>query len=454
MEKLPRRQDEFPGGLFMELLPHDFKLLGSRFGATCRALPLVMAVMLSAWHGLVLADHGFPRLMGSNIGEKHYDDPIYQMQLARMDIVILGFYRGWGHSQSQQPIRDVVRTLKRVNPNLLVAQYTILNEANDDSQNSAENDKQSKLRNEGWWLRRGDGRRVQWTNQYQAWDINITEWTKPDSSGQRYPEWLAQRDYHVFFEPVPEFDIWYFDNVMAHQRIALADWRRDGKDEAGDSPEIQKAFRRGQAAHWKKAHELAPKALLMGNADNDLSLPEYKGKLQAVFLEGLMGKSWSLYANGGWGRMMDLYHKVFDNLLSPRIVGFNVAGRPSDYRFLRFALASCLMNNGYFSYTDETRGYSTVPWFDEYEVKLGKPLDPPQTKPWRDGIYRRRFENGLVLVNLGFQPGSIDVEPGYTHFRGKQAPQVNNGLPAKSILLGPGDGVLLVKVRSLEAINR
>ncbi|MFD2270373.1 hypothetical protein ACFS07_02465 [Undibacterium arcticum] len=60
-----------------------------------------------------------------------------------------------------------------------------------------------------------------------------------------------------------------------------------------------------------------------------------------------------------------------------------------------------------------------MPWFDEYEVKLGKPLDPPQTKPWRDGIYRRRFENGLVLVNLGFQPGSIDVEPGYTHFRGK-----------------------------------
>lgn len=405
------------------------------------------AFMLLVWHGSVMAEHGFPRLMGMNIGEKHYDDPAYQAQLARMDIVILGFYRGWGQSRSQQPIRDVVRTLKRLNPHLLVAQYTILNEANDDSGNTAENDKQFKLRTEDWWLKRADGRRVQWTDQYQAWDINITEWTRPDANGQRYPEWLAQRDYRVFFEPVPEFDIWYFDNVMAHQRIASADWRRDGKDDAGDSPQVQKAFRRGQATHWKKTHELAPKVLLMGNADNDLSFPEYKGRLHGVFLEGLMGKTWSLYTQRGWGQMMDRYHKVFNSLVSPRIVGFNVAGNPHDYRFLRFALSSCLMNDGYFSFTDAARGYSTVPWFDEYEVKLGKPLDPPQTKPWREGIYRRQFENGLVLVNPGAQPSRLDIEAGYTHFRGKQAPQVNNGRPVKTILVAPGDGMLLVKIR-------
>jgi hypothetical protein len=84
-----------------------------------------------------------------------------------------------------------------------------------------------------------------------------------------------------------------------------------------------------------------------------------------------------MFAKEQWHGMMERYHKVFENLISPRIVGFNVAGNPHDYRFLRFALSSRLMNDGYFSFTDIERGYSTVPWFDEYEVKLGKPLDPP-----------------------------------------------------------------------------
>lgn len=413
------------------------------FRSMLRSLPLFAAAAL--YTGSVRADDGFPRLMGMNIGEKHYDDPAYQKQLARLDIVILGFYRGWGNGRSEQSMRDVARTLKRLNPGLLVGQYTLLNEANDDKDNTAESDKQFKLRNEDWWLKKANGDRVQWTSQYHAWDINITEWTRPDENGDRYPQWLARRDYRVFFKPVPEFDIWYFDNVMSHQRIAFADWKREGKNQAGDSPPVQWAFRLAQAMHWKEAHRLAPERILMGNADNDLSFPEYKGRLQGVFLEGLMGSSWSLYSKEGWRGMMARYHKVFENLAAPRIVGFNVAGNPGDYRFLRFALSSCLMNDGYFAFTDAAKGYSSVPRFDEYDVRLGKAIDPPQTKAWRDGVYRRRFENGMVLVNPGPLRRRVVVEEGYAHFRGRQASQLNNGAAVKAIVLPPSDGVLLVK---------
>jgi hypothetical protein len=410
-----------------------------------RVLPVVAAAALFA--GPVSAHEGFPRLMGMNIGEKHYDDPAYQKQLARLDIVILGFYRGWGDGRSEEPIRDVVRNLKRLNPALLVGQYTLLNEAIDDSADTAENDKQVKLRSQDWWLKKADGGRVQWTNEYRAWDINLTEWTRPDDNGERYPEWLARRDYRVYFKPVPEFDIWYFDNVMSHQRIAFADWKKEGKNQSGDNPQIQQAFRLAQATHWKQAQRLAPERIRIGNADNDLSFPEYKGRLQGVFLEGLMGHSWSLYSREGWQGMMARYHKVYDNLATPRIVGFNVAGNPRDYRFLRFSLSSCLMNNGYFSFTDEAKGYSSVPWFDEYDVRLGKAIDPPQAKAWRDGVYRRRFENGMVLVNPGALPRRVVVEGGYAHIRGRQAPQVNDGLAVKSVVVGARDGVVLVKAR-------
>lgn len=426
----------------------DFLRLHSAVAALFRMLPAAVTVTLLAWHGAAFADHGFPRLLGMNIGDKHYDDAVYQAQLARMDIVILGFYRGWGEGGSTEPVRDVVRSLKRRNPQLLVGQYTILNEANGNPDNTAEHDKQLKMRDEDWWLKDASGRKVQWTSRYQAWDINITEWARPDENGRRYPEWLALRDYHTFFEAVPEFDIWYFDNVMAHPRITSADWKREGRNQAGHSPEVQQAFRRAQAAHWERARKLAPELLFMGNPDNDLSFPEYKGRLQAAFLEGVMGESWSLYTNGGWARMMERYHQTFGNLAAPRIVGFNVSGKPNDFRLLRFALSSCLMNDGYFSFTDAKRGYSTVPWFDEYDVKLGKPLDPPQIKPWRDGVYRRRFENGLVLVNPTSRGKRVIFEKGYAHFRGKQAPRINNGRPASSIFLAPEDGVLLVRKRS------
>lgn len=406
-------------------------------------LPLIGAIAFST--GLASAKDGFPRLLGMNIGEKHYDDPSYQKQLARLDIVILGFYRGWGDGNAEQPMREVVRTLKRLHPGMMVGQYTLLNEANDDNNNTADNDKQHKLRRHDWWLRKADGARVRWTGQYGAWDINITDWTRPDEHGERYPQWLARRDFNVFFKPVPEFDIWYFDNVMSHQRIDAADWKQEGKNQPGDSPQIRQAFRRGQAMHWQQARQLTPQQILMGNADNDLSFAEYKGRLQGVFLEGLMGYGWSLHAKEGWHGMMARYHAVFNNLAAPRIVGFNVAGDPGDYRFLRFALGSCLMNDGYFSFTDEAKGYSSVPWFDEYDVKLGKATDPPQTGPWLDGMYRRRFQHGMVLVNPGLRARRVVLERGYAHFHGKQAPRVNNGQPVKSVVVPPRDALVLVR---------
>ena len=387
---------------------------------------------------------GFPRLLGMNIGEKNYHESGYQRQLARLDIAILGFYRGWSDAETGT-MRDVVRNLKLLHPGMLVGQYTVLNEASNDPANTAENDKQATLSQNGWWLRNAAGDQVQWTRRYQAWETNITGWTSPDGRGRRYAEWLAERDFAVFFQPVPEFDIWYVDNVMDHQRIGAADWQGRGHDDAGTDARVSQAFRVGQSRHWQAAHALAPALTVMGNPDNDLSSAEYRGRLQGAFLEGLMGQRWSLYERSGWRDMMARYFTVNDNLAAPRIVGFHVFGHIDDFRLLRFALSSCLMGDGYFSFTDKDRGYSSVAWFDEFDADLGFPIDPPQSQPWQDGIYRRRFQNGMVLVNPDGVAHAVAIDNGYRHLQGEQARQINTGGRTKRVVLPPRDGLLLLK---------
>lgn len=234
-------------------------------------------------------------------------------------------------------------------------------------------------------------------------------------------------------------------NSGTGSRVSKADWKRQGRDVSSRDPEIEAAYRRGQAAHWQAIRKLRPDALLMGNADSDLSLPEYRNQLDGVFLEGLMGKSWSLERTAGWAAMMKRYLGVKANLRPPAIVGFNVAGEPGDYRLMRYALGSCLLGDGYFSYTDDRAGYSSVPWFDEYDVRLGKALDPPQTDAWSNGVYRRRYERAMVLVNPDATPRTVAPGPGWRRFKGQQAPAVNSGEAADEVTLAPRDAIVLVK---------
>ncbi|HEU4644030.1 MAG TPA: putative glycoside hydrolase [Burkholderiales bacterium] len=357
----------------------------------------------------------FPRLMGMNIGAKHYDDALYQEQLARLDVVVLGFYRGWNpHGYAATPadaMRKVVQALKARNPRQLVGQYTVLNEANDNARDVATRDLREKLHAEGWWLRDAAGRRVQWTSRYANWDINFTPWAQPDAQGRRWPEWLAERNHAAYFRDVPEFDLVFLDNVLNPLRVR-GDWDGDGANDDPKDAKVLAAHFAGHAGHWRRLRELLPGKLLLGNVDHDLANPGWRGALEGAFLEGLMGERWSLETWGGWEAMMRRYRAVLANTRSPHLVGFNVHGDPQDLRFFRYAYASCLLGDGYFSFTDKARGYSSVPWFEDYEIELGKALSPPPDAPWREGVWRRDFERGVALVNPTGSARTVELEPG------------------------------------------
>ncbi len=390
-------------------------------------------------HGAPPADPTFPRLMGMNIGAKNYDDPDYQRQLARLNVVVLGFYKGWKPAYG---IEQVVRNLRKLSGgNILVGQYTVLNECVDNPKNTANLDVQVKLHEMNWWARKADGSRVQWTAQYHAWDINFTAWSKPDSQGLRYPQWLAERDDRVMFKPVP-FDIWYCDNVMARPRVS-PDWDGDGKDDSPKDPAIAAVYRAGHRAEWSHIRKIHPGLALMGNADGDLSDQEYTGQLEGAFLEGLMGKGWSIEKQKGWTAAMQRYRAARANTRAPHLVGFNVHGSSSDLRFFRYAFASCLLDDGYFSFSASDKGYSGVTWFDEFDFKLGAAVSKPPTAEWKNGVWRRDFKNGIVLVNPTQGPITVNLESGFVYLRGAQAPDVNNGAAATSVELAAKDGIVL-----------
>lgn len=106
---------------------------------------------------------------------------------------------------------------------------------------------------------------------------------------------------------------------------------------------------------------------------------------------------------------MGAYHKVMGLVKGPKLVVFGMKGKPSDYKAFRYGFASTLMDDGYFDFSDGTSGsiYETeMIWFDEFDIAgtkntswLGNAIDPPQATPWQNGVYRRRFQNGMVLVN-------------------------------------------------------
>lgn len=377
----------------------------------------------------------FPRLAAISYAGK-YDMQLGE-ELSKYALVIVG---------TPQPVEKFVERIKRSNPRALVGIYTLLNEARRSASSPLARERTEKLDREGWWLKDGMGRFVQWTKEFDSYDINVTEWATPDADGYRYPEWAARFWYRWLFQPMPDVDIWFFDNVFVKQRLKSADWRQTGRDQSGDEPEIQAAFRRAQATEIAVARVLAPAVLMVGNADNDLSSAEYAMKLDGAQMECMMGQPWSLETWGGWNKMMSRYRSIVDNLTYPKITIFGLCMRDFlDFRQFRYAFASALLGDAYFQVSDVKATYSVWPWFDEFEVDLGKPEESAFPHRQSSGHYQRRFSGGLVVVNPSSRAIDVNMGPGYRRLLGKQDSQVNNGEAVSSLRLGPKDGIVLVR---------
>ena len=423
----------------------------------------------------------FPRLGLMLIGGQghRYHEADYQQQLARFDLVVLGMYPGWNKggqgSTPNEKQSSVLRQIKALNPDIVLANYSILLESPDHVTGAYGDvfNKVSKelgpIRNGGtympndWWARTSSGANMSpWSG---TWKVNITDHVTPDANGDTYPEWFAKRNYEQMFKNVPEWDAIYHDGVRYKPRRSV-DWDRDGVDNPIDDWETQRKYRAAMVRQWQAERGLMPGMLMIGNIGTwgqsivvdygKWVLTEFDQELNGGFLEKYMGKFWSLEQRWSWEAMMRSYRETLARTAAPKLILLNAGDGDRDgigyYQYFRYGFASTLLDNGYFDFSDADI-YADIYWFDEYDLAgksttrwLGKALDVPQHGPWSNGVYRRRFVNGMVLVNpRGNGTRTVQIEAGYSRIKGIQDPVTNNGQPVTTVTINERDGLILVR---------
>jgi len=397
----------------------------------------------------------FPRKFACGISgnlSNQLGDRAIQASLAKFDAVVLNIYAPIGMRYNGRTWQDAVKNIRSLNPDILVGTYVVIEETKNDS-NRASNvdlDKYLKVQKEDWWLRTASGSLVDSFPSNCA--INGSRYSAPDAAGLRWPQWLAKRDFDKFFAPArlggKGLDIWYIDNVRSYS-LYVGDWNKDGVNDPPTGAIAMSAYRQMNLDYFAAARALAPYAILMGNAPDDLSM--YPQALDAGFNEAMFGVSWSpggyppwgLWHDGDWTKVMRQYNTQFKNVTTELVV-FQAQGAVTDYQLFRYALCSCLLNNGYLSYVDKAVGCITPPWFDEYDYNLGMPTSIPPAAPWNNGVWRRDFQYGVSLVNPTNTSQPVMIEAGFHRLSGRQDPLTNNGNSATGRLLIPSrDGIIL-----------
>lgn len=293
-----------------------------------------------------------------------------------------------------------------------------------------------------WWLRKADGSKSQWTTTWGACDINFTNWARRDSSGRTWPQYRAQYDRDHLLRYAPAVKWWFADNGFGLPRVS-ADWRRIGTNQSKTDPTIISNVRTGMVNFWDQLNN-GGQMRVMANVDTDLSFSPYQGRLRGAFYEGAMGRSWSFETWSGWSTTMNRYRALLRNTYG-HLALFQVYGGTTDYRMMRYGLASALLENGWFVYTPSS-GTMKPSWYDEYDARIGTPVEGPPTGPKQNGIWMRRYSNGLVLVNPSkVYTRSIYVGSGYKRLKGTQDSGVNNGQVQSTVTLGPRHGLLMIR---------
>jgi len=165
----------------------------------------------------------FPRVAGIYTSTPQtYCDNAYQTDLAKRDLVILSFWKGWT-GPSGKTMHKCVGEIRSKHPGMLIGAYTNVMEAPEDlaTAGSAADDIYNKIVSEfgpggrtnpaphnDWFARDFNGDQAsEYANQAMT---NVTRLVTRDMDGYTYPQWYARRQNGVLFVcPPPEASFWF-----------------------------------------------------------------------------------------------------------------------------------------------------------------------------------------------------------------------------------------------------
>ena len=411
-----------------------------------------VAALATCGSALAFTPPPFPRIGGIQISPPfNYNDPAYEAELAKQSVMVLNYYPGM--TLGGQSMNSVVDAIKAINPNALVFLYTQSDYQNPYGSADAWSAYRQQLNSMKWWLYPNDssGSPVATQNSTSWYTVNNSPYTPKDSAGDDSIDYITRFYAKNYFNSNPDIAGFFMDNVFVQPNVA-GDWYRNGTLLQPSDPKAQAAIQAGYERYFSLIRTLMPGKYQIGNITEwgqagKAAIPSgYHNMADGGVMEAMIGLSWSIESWGGWQEMMSQYTSAMQALNAPKLGIFNQWGNPTDYQSMRYGLAACLMNDGYYAYTSNASSYNGVVWFDEFDAKLGQAMSPPQTGAWQKGVWRRDFTNGIALVNpKGNGTQTVQLGGSFVKIKGNQDPAVNNGQTVTSVTLNDRDGIILLR---------
>ncbi|KKQ27203.1 MAG: hypothetical protein US42_C0013G0012 [Candidatus Magasanikbacteria bacterium GW2011_GWC2_37_14] len=400
-------------------------------------LCLVILIFSFLFHPFVpvqaITNHNYPRI--ANYFLKWTISDSEASQLARWDLLILDM-----ETQVTSPAQ--LKKIKQLNPDIVLLAYItpqeILNNAG--SSYSSLRRKLAGQIPDSWYLKNSAG------NKISVWGgtsmLNVTE-SCPEVNGQKLNVFLAR----FVNEQILNTGLWegiFYDNAWENLTdIAGSDVDADNNGVKDNN--LNSTWQTGLKRLYNETKNLSSNKdyLIIGNATT------------AVYREALNGNMSETFPHGDWVGRMQTYAANEVSNLKPRIniINANTANTAKvSYQDLRFALASTLMGNGYFSFDYGNQDHGQTWLYDEYGVNLGEPIENAKSQNkyiiFKKDVWQRNFSNGLVLVNSSDENKTVSLGGEYEKIHGVQDPAVNNGEIVMQTNLASGDGLLLLKTFS------
>ncbi|OGL65941.1 hypothetical protein A3B21_04700 [Candidatus Uhrbacteria bacterium RIFCSPLOWO2_01_FULL_47_24] len=357
-------------------------------------------------------------------------------ELSKFDLLILD-------AEAQERSRPQLQELRKLNPNIIILAYVPAGEIRRDVSSLAQiaplRYKLGTSVPDVWYLKDAAGeRRSFWPG---TWIVNITgEWN------EYLPQFVAQNILNTGL-----WDGVFYDNAwdeIVHFARGVPDVNGDGAQD--DAQEANKKWQAGLRAIFANTAALVPDKFVMQN-DGVIYAPSVHG----VLLENFPRKGWSRYTQD--------IKTIRTRALQPAIPILNATtfntGARDDFRAMRFGLASALASDAFYSFDFGDQDHGQTWFYDEYGVFLGEAIGPspyplPRGEGDRrsgEGIVRRDFEKGIVLVNPTEKARTLTLPIEVEKIRGTQDLKINNGTITREILVDANDG--LIVLRPLQTIS-
>jgi hypothetical protein len=376
--------------------------------------------------------HSAPKLLNLYLDWRIKDGDL--PLLSRWDIVVLDMDLAWSAPER-------IREIRRANPNIKIIAYVSAGEmavARSQGDPSSPGAKLASRVTESLYMHQSNGSRLSWWPGAQL--MNATD-LGPSVGGK----WWADILPDFVRDEMMSTGLW--DGVFldaAYSELGGffgTDIDPDGNGKANLIADVNSAWRAGMMRLLKNMRTaVGPDRLIMTNSSS-----AYASQVNGVLFEN--------FPRYGWAGPQREFQDTIAKNIRPAITAYNTntdnEETQTDYRLMRYGLASALLGDGYYSFDAGDRGHARTWWYDEYEVALGKPTAAARRLTGSEsgitpGVWIREFERGIVLVNSDSVTRSITLPGAFEKLRGTQDARTNSGALVRTLDLPPQDGLILL----------